>query len=187
MDDIIDKYKELKKELYDSRPSCDDKDFSKLVEMKDVDPNLKETLILLHSNYKTELHELRSETIRMLFKIIDQNIEAIDKLERYHLTHEATEKVAETTSKKEGVTQNLIDKYGGLNGIQKVTLCLILIVLIFWILDFISPDSFRRSTDTIGKIITLNPANTRLQNDVIYNKRDNNTITDIENLNKAQK
>lgn len=62
----------LKAEVNGFNTQENDQDFIKLVTLKNVDPDLRENLILLHSNYKTELKDLKVFMYQSMYKLIDK-------------------------------------------------------------------------------------------------------------------
>ena len=68
----IESLKSLKNEINGFNIQENDQDFVKLVTLKNVDPELRENLILLHSNYKTELKDLKSFMYQSMYKLIDK-------------------------------------------------------------------------------------------------------------------
>lgn len=83
MERILKDYEQLKQYLEDLQSSVtDDKDFVKLVQLKGVDEDMKETLILLHSNYKTELKSHQDVVQRTLTKVVDNQINLVSSLQK---------------------------------------------------------------------------------------------------------
>lgn len=77
MDKVKDALLTLKDELYKEYSDRHDEDFVKLVKLRDIDDDLYETLILIHSNYKAEFTTLKSTQVRTVSKIIDTNIDIL--------------------------------------------------------------------------------------------------------------
>jgi hypothetical protein len=81
MEEIKKNLKKLKDDIYNLHNETNNEDFTNLVKLSsDMELELYETLILLHSNYKSELQEIKKYQIRTLNKIIDNDIEIINKL-----------------------------------------------------------------------------------------------------------
>lgn len=78
---ISDRKKEIL-ELLDSG-SMTDNDFVHLVKMKDVPDELHETLILLHSNYKTQLQTMRSSYTKAFIAVTDDDREFLNLLKDF--------------------------------------------------------------------------------------------------------
>ena len=151
MESMINVYKTLKKELdenYDTERS--DEDFSKLVTMKDVSPDLKETLILLHSNYKTENQAQKAFIKKTMIRLIDNEIETLTKIQLI-LEHKVG---AEGT----GVTSVLHT-----TGLQKIIILCVLTIFAFFIMALIDKDAFKEAIGTAKDVLPINtysvPAN----------------------------
>ena len=57
-------------------------DFDGLVKLKSIDDELRETLILLHSNYKAEFQAIKNHNFRVLLNMVDVQHGAFEKLVR---------------------------------------------------------------------------------------------------------
>lgn len=55
-------------------------DFDHLVKLKSVNDELRETLILLHSNYKAEFQAIKNHNFRVLLNIVDTQANSFDKV-----------------------------------------------------------------------------------------------------------
>lgn len=73
----IEQLNELKNQTNNFILPENDQDFVKLVTLKNVDSELRESLILLHSNYKTELKELKLSMHQIAYKILDKTENAL--------------------------------------------------------------------------------------------------------------
>lgn len=83
MDNIEKRLLVLKDEIYDSHIENDNTDdFTRLVQLKDVTDEVFETLILLHSNYKSSMQTMKFSQIVTLNKLIDANIEMLSSLKK---------------------------------------------------------------------------------------------------------
>lgn len=77
MDSITESLNKLKDDIYLLSTDGVDDDFIKLVKIRNIDSDLHETLILIHSNYKAEMQALKTSQIRSLTKVIDKDIELL--------------------------------------------------------------------------------------------------------------
>lgn len=140
--DAIEKYKQIKDSLDDIQSQGNnDEDFVKLVSMKGVDDELKETLILLHSNYKAETKEQKNILYRTLYRLIDQNTEVFIKI---NSLLEQQQKIKETS--------------GGLfkmEALHKVLIAVVLTVISFFILAFIDPHAFNTAFGAMKDVVSL--------------------------------
>lgn len=147
MEKIKDEYRKLKEEIHNLQSPDSDKDFVKLVSLKEIDPELKETLILLHSNYKTELNELKSLMVRTASKLIDQDIELVSNIRDFYV------KEGDAKTAKEKLTSNLLE----LNSIQKTAIGIIMVMVVFWVLNLLSPSSFEGAANVFKSIFSSTP------------------------------
>lgn len=139
MENVIQEYKNLKKEL-DENYSTDrsDEDFSKLVTMKNVDPDLKETLILLHSNYKTENQAQKTYIKKTMLKLIDNEIESLTKVQvilENKIKDESGNSLLQTT------------------GLQKLFILVGLLVFGFFIMAIIDKDAFKEAAGSVRDLL----------------------------------
>lgn len=99
MQNIRNELKQIKESLHDD-DSRNDEDFQKLVRLSsNIDDELFETLILIHSNYKADLQSLRNKHIRSLVKVIDNNIDMVGVIKEYIDNKQATKSKPSTSSK----------------------------------------------------------------------------------------
>jgi hypothetical protein len=83
MDNVEKRLLALKDEIYDTHIENDNNDdFTRLVQLKDVTDEVFETLILLHSNYKSSMQTMKFSQIVTLNKLIDANIEVLSSLKK---------------------------------------------------------------------------------------------------------
>ena len=73
IDEMLETYKNIKEEINNIQYVKQDNDFLSLVNLKGVDDDLKQYLILLHSNYSTEIKEIRSNANKILYKMVDES------------------------------------------------------------------------------------------------------------------
>ena len=62
---------EIKNEIYSLHIEKTDEDFIKLIKLNNIDKELFEVLILIHSNYKAEMQNVKTSQTRVLSKMID--------------------------------------------------------------------------------------------------------------------
>lgn len=86
MEKIVEDIKDIKEGLFqnffDQNNNANSNAFNKLLVLKNLDEDLKETLVLLHSNYIAELETIKKFNYKALDQIISNNIEA------YHIIAE---------------------------------------------------------------------------------------------------
>lgn len=107
---MLQEYKTIKDELNDTYRNKPDSEFLKLVSVKGIDEELKETLILLHGNYNTELTSYRENAYRLLYRIIDEN-ELILKSMHKEL-NEAEKRLEESAAKHKKGKWNIWSLWG---------------------------------------------------------------------------
>lgn len=138
MKDILEKYAELKDEIHAQDSNKSDEDFVKLVKIKNEDDDLKETLILLHTNYKNDIQELRNSRIKVFNKLIDNNVALIHKLQD----------LVEEGQKSNAKTQRTFK----IHNIERLLLVIVFVIFAFWTMATINGDAFQGS---IGAIDTV--------------------------------
>lgn len=86
MDKLVNDLKTIRESLsstfFDQNNNTNNNAFNKLLVLRNMDEDLKETLILLHSNYITELEIIK----KFQYKALDQIL--INNLEAYHIISE---------------------------------------------------------------------------------------------------
>lgn len=82
MDAVRSNLQKIKEEVYDLSNDRTDDDFIKLVKIKNINDELYETLVLMHSNYKAELHGVKNGQIRYVSKLVDENLEILMHLQK---------------------------------------------------------------------------------------------------------
>ena len=81
MEDIHKDYAKIQDYLYEAHMQITmSADFHNLVKLKNVDDELRETLILLHSNYKAEFQAIKNHNFRVLLSVVDIQSTAFSKL-----------------------------------------------------------------------------------------------------------
>ena len=103
--EILKEYNNLKDEIdafYHTNEH--DKDYLKLIDLEDVPQKLKNTLILIHSNYKSELREQKSFNYRLMRKMLD-----IEQLTALHIQNRFNKD--ERTAKKHKDRLDKVYKY----------------------------------------------------------------------------
>lgn len=81
MENISEDYSKIKDYLYEAHMQVTaGSEFNSLVKLKNVDPELRETLILLHSNYKAEFQAIKNHNFRVLLSVVDTQSAAFNKI-----------------------------------------------------------------------------------------------------------
>lgn len=140
MKELLDKYSGLKDEIHALGTQKSDNDFVKLVTIRNEDEELKETLILLHTNYKNEIQELKSNQIKILNKLIDRDIELIHKLED----------LIEVNKNNNIKTQRTFK----IHSIERLLAVIIFVIFVFWIMATINGDAFNKSIGALDQVFT---------------------------------
>jgi hypothetical protein len=145
MDILEEKLEKLKDDLYfTDTTNGDESDFVKLVQLKDVSDEVYETLILLHSNYKSSMQNLKYNQMITLTKVIDINIDMLNKI-KDKIIH-APQK--ETSSVFMSSVKSLL---GSLYTISIIAGVGVLGVLLLWSLYKISPEA----SESVYRIVKL--------------------------------
>lgn len=80
MDKVVENLKVIKSGIFESyfeqNNNTNNNAFNKLLVLQNMDENLKETLVLLHSNYIAELESIKKYNYKAIDKILDNNLEA---------------------------------------------------------------------------------------------------------------
>lgn len=80
MEKIVDDLKSIKETIFnnffDQSNNANNSAFNKLIVLQNLDDDLKETLILLHSNYITELEVIKKVNYKALDQLVTNNLEA---------------------------------------------------------------------------------------------------------------
>lgn len=156
MEKAIENYKTLKRDLEDfqKQPSTDE-DFVKLVSMKGVDDDLKETLILLHSNYKAENKEQKSQLTRILYRLVDSNIDVFEKLSGRIRNQTSATMVTSTGGNVEVSNQPNGTPLFQLGKVHTIILVVVMSVVAFFVLAMVDPEAFQLAMQAIKDIINL--------------------------------
>jgi len=83
MDTVQDKLKKLKDDFFSLNLESKTEEgvsIANIMKIDDVSMELKEALILLTNNYTAELQAIRNHQVRSLIKIIDTDLELLEKL-----------------------------------------------------------------------------------------------------------
>lgn len=91
MEKIVDELKEIKLTIFNNffdQSNTNNAAFNKLILLQNLDDDLKETLILLHSNYVTELEVIKKVNYKALDQLVTNNIEA------YHFISEKDDQLS---------------------------------------------------------------------------------------------
>lgn len=138
MDKVRQNLQKIKDEIYDISNDRVDDDFIKLVKIKDINDELYETLILIHSNYKAEMQAVKTNQIRLISKIVDQNLETL-----VHMQKTLTE------------IDNLKKTKGGVFNAKNIALVLLSVasfILFLWFLFSIDGDVTGSVVDTVKAV-----------------------------------
>lgn len=107
MDSIRTDLNKIKDYLYETHLEITmSKDFDNLIKLKSVNDELRETLILLHSNYKAEFQAIKNHNFRVLLSIVDTQAIAFDKV----ITKQAemSKIIDDVVKTKKGKTINVV-------------------------------------------------------------------------------
>ena len=121
----------IKDELNSFNIPENDQDFIKLVTLKDIDPGLRENLILLHSNYKTELKDLKLFVYRTNYRIVDQTERIMIRVDK------------ELQKNKNGVLSH------GTRNIAIIFGIVLVAFMILFIFALINPDAFKTASEAL--------------------------------------
>lgn len=117
--------------------------YEKLVNLKGVDKELYETLLLVHSNYITSAKEQNLAAFKMVTKLADINIEICNCIAQL-------EKIEQVKKEEEAkgwlTTTNLI----------RLSIPVVGIIFAFWLMHLIGGDSFTAATNFFTSLIGLN-------------------------------
>lgn len=154
MDKIIEQLEKIKEEITDASLSVGQDDhFVDLVKLKNVEDELYETLILIHSSHKSEIQAIKSSNLRTLHKIIDSNMKVYKIIEEItknlsDLTNKAcnTTPVQNNVSTKDNTTSNTPDDWKSkfFNGPKNVIFTLWGIAIFFimiWSMYAVNPEA----------------------------------------------
>lgn len=147
-------FKKLKDEIFDYKEQDDNQDFIKLLQIKDVSDDLKETLILLHSNYTTEIRETRNHYCRLFNKIVDRDIELLELVVKM---------LENNLNKNDNSSEHgIIGKIGGAGGIghylthlPRIWMFMILVIVGMSVLHHFIPESFERSVKLFKNVFSF--------------------------------
>lgn len=131
----LEDFKSIKDDLNRFDMQDNDQDFIKLVTMNDIDPKLRENLILLHSNYKTEIKDLKSFVYKTLYKTVDRTEHALVEL---------NQEVAKGSS---GLVSHAARNIAMILGV------VVLAFIVLFIFAIISPDAFTHATEALKSFL----------------------------------
>lgn len=121
----------IKDELNSFNIPENDQDFIKLVTLKDIDPGLRENLILLHSNYKTEIKDLKSFVYRSMYRVIDKTEQTFKTVDN------------QLEKGKSGIMST------GVRNIAIIFGIVIVAFMILFIFALINPDAFKTASEAL--------------------------------------
>lgn len=116
--------------------------YEKLVNLKNIDKDLHETLLLVHSNYITSIKEQNLAAFKMVTKLIDICTEMCTSIEQLEL---------ENQTKKEKETGWLTT-----NNMVKLSIPIVGVIFAFWLMHLIGGESFTAATNFFTNLIGLN-------------------------------
>ena len=116
--------------------------YEKLVELKNIDKELYETLLIVHSNYITSQKEQNLASFKMVTSLIDICIEMCNNIERLEQIEAA---------KKEKETGWLTS-----SNIVKLSIPVVGVIFAFWLMHLIGGESFTAATNFFTNLIGLN-------------------------------
>lgn len=118
--------------------------YEKLVNLKGVDKELYEALLLVHSNYVTSAKEQSLATFKLVTKILDINMEICNIISKLEKEQEEEEKKEE--SKGWLTTNNMI----------KLAVPVVGVIFAFWLMHLLGGESFNAATNFFSSLIGLN-------------------------------
>jgi hypothetical protein len=146
MDNVEKRLLALKDEIYDTHIENDNNDdFTRLVQLKDVTDEVFETLILLHSNYKSSMQTMKFSQIVTLNKLIDANIEMLSSLKK-NVNSEAAPVVVKPSK---GFFSDFPDS-------GKIIISIGILIVILVGIHYINPTLTKEILDMIRSIFTGN-------------------------------
>lgn len=116
----------IKEEIYSAHIDKSDEDFVRLIKLNNIDKELFEVLILIHSNYKAEMQNVKTSQVRIMSKLVD-----------YLMTMKSKEDVKSST----GDNLNLLNMFTYLNPkvIFLANLAILSLIGVFWLMFSIDP------------------------------------------------
>jgi len=137
MDGLLTKLNAIKDNLYDNQTVSNDNDFIQLAKLDNIDDKLHELLVLIHSNYKSEMQLVKHTQLMFLSKVIDVHIES---------THKTKALVNEVNNIKNSVSNKSLLTVNNLLILAGVAIGSVILI---WVLFLLSPTS----GDKIIKVI----------------------------------
>lgn len=132
----LEDFKSIKDDLNRFDIQDNDQDFIKLVTMNDIDPKLRENLILLHSNYKTEIKDLKSFIYKTLYKTVDRTEHSLV------LINKNLEK------KNSGIVSHAARNIAMIFGV------IIIAFMILFVFAIINPEAFTHATEALKSFMS---------------------------------
>lgn len=139
IEEVLDKLKELKKELANVSQNKTNSAPVDITKLKDVSEDLKILLIQLHSNYDTEIKSIRSNAELIIYKIIDETELALRAMDARVKEHEIKLGIEEKMAKK--TKFNIANLY-----------VLVIGFIFLFTFAWINPDAFDRTVGAIPKL-----------------------------------
>lgn len=154
MENSVDKhlleYKKLKDELLNiDKSTTEDQDFLNLVTNNNIEPDLRNLLILLHSNYKTELKDLKSLSYKILYRLVDENHIVLNKMnDEIKILKKENELLKST--EEQGVL-----KMKNMKHIVRGILTLLAVIVSLFFMAVINPDAYNLVLESIKDILSF--------------------------------
>lgn len=150
------KYKEslttLKNELFSMYLSDSyNKDYEKLIKLENIDKNLHETLLVVHSNYITMYKENSIRAFTVVSRLLDAQLELIHHIAKLEECCEQHKQEKQKSTKGGWLTNN---------NIVKLAVPVLGILVVLFIMHYISDSSFQAATDFFSSLIGLNNGGT---------------------------
>lgn len=182
---IKEEIKNLKDEIYNYKEQDDNQDLVKLIQLKNVSDDLKETLILLHSNYTTELRETRNHYCRLFNKMIDKNIETLELILKI-LNNENISLSLDNDNNCKIKTDNKTDNIGGvfryITQLPKMWIWMVAVIASLTVLHSIAPNSFDNAVGLFKSVFSfglIGNHDVRLHPDQYYHPMDKRSMRNV--------
>ena len=133
---------EIKNEIYSLHIEKTDEDFIKLIKLNNIDKELFEVLILIHSNYKAEMQNVKTSQTRVLSKMID-----------YLITNSGNS--SNSVKAETGQNLNLTNVFTYINPkvIFLITIGVTGIISLLWVMFIVDPAAAEWVIQAISKFV----------------------------------
>lgn len=153
--------RKLKDELYNLQVSTKGSDLDRIMNMKDLTEDVKRELLLLFSNIKEEIHDLKSYQLVTLSKAVDAINEVIEELERQINNRKERLGLIEARLTKVEEEQSKSLKSIILNStLYKAIIGFMVLVIFLVILHGISPESTRWASELVKGLFGFSSSTT---------------------------